>query len=491
MAPLKLLSVLGSVSLWLAVGHSTVGQEPPTSSNRPIPSTRPAMKISIEEMKYRTPRIPLPTLTAEEEAILGDRSTNYEARLRYHYLDQPTGNTPLQQVRNNTPSTRTPDPEATLSYAFKVQLFWIVSRTNNCQYCIGHQETKLLAAGMEEDQIAALDCDWSQFNDAEQAAFAFARKYTLSPHELTSSDVEDLKRHYTDSQVLEMCLSMSWNNAINRWKEGIGVPQSADEGGYSRLLRTFTQESKAIPDEFAKLPFGSYLTDTARQYQTKQSIVAPLESGVPSTPGLFTPICRRPKLESSEEVLRQLQAVSERKATLELLNDDIVRERLQLSGQSPVENWMRLICRFPKEGVERATKFLAAEAHSELSPVLRAEIAWIVTRQDRAWYSLARARTGLITCGVSSDDIAKLDGDWSNFPARERALFVLAQNLAASPVVLTDEQVEQAVNAAGPRCVVQVIDYVTQLAAFNRITEAAQLPCDPQFIATAVRSGNQ
>jgi hypothetical protein len=26
------------------------------------------------------------------------------------------------------------DADGSLSYAFKVQLFWIVSRTNNCQY---------------------------------------------------------------------------------------------------------------------------------------------------------------------------------------------------------------------------------------------------------------------------------------------------------------------------------------------------------------------
>ena len=85
----------------------------------------------------------------------------------------------------------------TLDYAFKTQLFWIVSRTNNCQYCLGHQESKLLGAGMTEDQIAALDSDWSQFGPKEQAAYALARRITLEPHLLSDADIDAVRAHYT------------------------------------------------------------------------------------------------------------------------------------------------------------------------------------------------------------------------------------------------------------------------------------------------------
>ena len=56
-----------------------------------------------------------------------------------------------------------------LDGTFKTELFWIVCRANNCQYCQGHQESKLLRAGMNEDEIAALDGDWSEFSAAERA----------------------------------------------------------------------------------------------------------------------------------------------------------------------------------------------------------------------------------------------------------------------------------------------------------------------------------
>ena len=120
----------------------------------------------------------------------------------------------------------------TLDYPFKTEMFWIVSRTNNCQYCLGHQESKLLGAGLTEDEIAALDGDWSGFTPAQRAAFAFARKLTYEPHRLTDADIDGLRKDYTDPQILEMILSVAGNNAINRWKEGAGVPQSKDGGNF-------------------------------------------------------------------------------------------------------------------------------------------------------------------------------------------------------------------------------------------------------------------
>ena len=97
-----------------------------------------------------------------------------------------------------------PDPTVTLDYGFKTRLFWIASRANNCQYCLGHQESKLLAVGMTDDDLARLDTNWDAFPEAEQAAFAFARRLTLEPHPLTDADIDRCRKHFTDLQILEM-----------------------------------------------------------------------------------------------------------------------------------------------------------------------------------------------------------------------------------------------------------------------------------------------
>jgi alanine-alpha-ketoisovalerate/valine-pyruvate aminotransferase len=75
----------------------------------------------------------------------------------------------------------------------------------------------------------------------------------------------------------------------------------------------------------------------------------------------------------------------------------------------------------------------------------------------------------------AQDEIYKLDGDWSEFPPAEAALFTVSRKLAASPVVLTDDDMAQAIKLAGPRDVVQLISYTTNQGSFDRITEAAHL----------------
>jgi hypothetical protein len=106
---------------------STGRAQAPGSFPLPVPLTRPEMKQALEVLKHRKPRIPLPELSEEEKQKLGERGASYENRLRYHYL-------PGGDVRGGTWLLRDPDPNMSLDYAFKTQLFWIVSRANNCHY---------------------------------------------------------------------------------------------------------------------------------------------------------------------------------------------------------------------------------------------------------------------------------------------------------------------------------------------------------------------
>jgi hypothetical protein len=114
------------VGLLFASTGGFVRADKPATKPLPVPLTRPEVKQALEDLKGRKPRISLPELTEAEKGKLGKRGTGYEARLRYHYL-------PTEEGRGGG-SGRQPDPSMSLGYAFKTELFWIVSRTNNCQY---------------------------------------------------------------------------------------------------------------------------------------------------------------------------------------------------------------------------------------------------------------------------------------------------------------------------------------------------------------------
>jgi hypothetical protein len=98
----------------------------PGAAPPPVPLTRPELKQLLEDHKVRKPRIPLPEPTEAEKEKLGERG-GYEGRLRLHYM-------PPGEARGGGFFGREPDPNMSLTYAFKTEMFWIVSRTNNCHY---------------------------------------------------------------------------------------------------------------------------------------------------------------------------------------------------------------------------------------------------------------------------------------------------------------------------------------------------------------------
>jgi len=475
----KLLTAAGG----LLLTASLCPADEPVATARPVPRTRPEMKQFLEDMKSRELRIPLPELTGEQKAELGERSGSYESRLRYHYM--PAGETSVFGSRSGsarpggtsppTPArdfTRNADENMSLSYAFKTRLFWIVARVNNCQYCMGHQEQKLSAVGMTDDEIAALDFDWSSYPADEQAAFAYARKLTYEPHLITDADIEALEKHYTPLQILEMTLSMCGNNAINRWKEGTGTPQSSNGS-------MFFARAQALPAD-RPVPNESYLTPTSEKYQDTVTKLVPIQfDSAGKATGLA--ISNRPPLESREQVEAALAAARTREPRLPLVSEDEARSALGENAPSgPVPNWVRLIANFPNESRSRMRSLQSIDdASGDLSPLLKAQVSWIIARQDRAWYAADVARDRLGRLGQTDEQIFALDGNWKEFTPAERALFRFARHLAASPIALTDDDVAEALEQTGPREVVQLINFVTSRAYFDRMTEAAGLPLDP------------
>jgi AhpD family alkylhydroperoxidase len=479
------LATLATLAAAALIGALEAADPSPTSLPRPVPHTRPEMKQMLEEMKSRKPPIPLPELTAEENERLGDRATSYESRLRYHYLPggEGRGAAGFGQGRGAASGqfrgtggggdfTRNADPNMTLDYRFKTMLFWIVSRTNNCQYCLGHQEQKLAAVGMTEEQLAALDFDWLRFTAAERAGLAYARKLTHEPHTIDDETIASLREHFTDLQILEMSLSIGGNNVLNRWKEGAAIPQSSTG-------LNFFRRAAVSPPANRPLPIESFLTPTPEEFSNVISTVAVLKRDPATGAASRYAIAERPPLESREVTLKILEACRTRTPRLPVLAEEAARQAVGGAWPAgPMPKWVRLAANFPGEARSRIQSWRTAEERYDLSALLRNQVSWIMARQDRAWYAAGLARQNLLRLGQTDDQIFALDGDWREFSPGERSMFTLARKLAASPVVLTDDDRVEAVRQYGARLVVQMIQFVANRASFHRFTEPAGLPLD-------------
>ena len=74
---------------------------------------------------------------------------------------------------------------------------------------MGHTEMLLAVAGLDNNSIQErtkklADGDWSAFPPAERAAFNYARKMSREPWSITSSDIDELKKHFGSDRALDV-----------------------------------------------------------------------------------------------------------------------------------------------------------------------------------------------------------------------------------------------------------------------------------------------
>jgi hypothetical protein len=86
---------------------------------------------------------------------------------------------------------------------------------------MGHCEMNWEVAGLTRDEIAdrsrvlASD-DWSLFPDEQQHAFAFARKLSLTPWQVSASDVDTLQRDFDQISPCSFATNVARYHYMNR-----------------------------------------------------------------------------------------------------------------------------------------------------------------------------------------------------------------------------------------------------------------------------------
>lgn len=432
------------------------GDTPPAAEPKIVAATRVEEKETLEAHKKARPRLPAPP---EGEG----RGVN-NGRFRQYYLGHLGGGS----IGGGTgtgggggggagPGR---DPAMTLDNTFKVKLFWITSRANNCYYCLGHQEQKLAVAGVSDDEIAALDADWSRFTDAEKAAFAFTKKLTHSPHAVGTADIDAMKKHYKPNEVLEILVTVAGYNSTNRWTDGLNIPAEA-----SGMFRR--EDGKDGPD------LSKFTTPTSAKFKDLVSLVAPLPEKC--TKGSAPVWPSRPALEDRAKVEEHLKAAKTRAAVLPVADAKAAAE-LWSAGDPP--QWVRLLAAFPRSSATRVGGFKNAAEKGLLPARVQAEIAWTSARVDRAWYALGTAQARLKALGFTDDQIFALDGDGKDLPESERAAIAFARKLSMAPATVSDADVEGLRKLFKDKEVAEIVHGVCNAAFFNRVTEAAQLPLE-------------
>jgi alkylhydroperoxidase family enzyme len=116
---------------------------------------------------------------------------------------------------------------------FANTLFWVITRSIDCPYCMGHSEMLLEVAGLSKPEIAKrtrilAGDDWSSFPPEEQRAFAFARKLTRAPWTVKTEEIRGLERDFGPERALAVLYNACWGNYMTRVSNGFQLRLERD-----------------------------------------------------------------------------------------------------------------------------------------------------------------------------------------------------------------------------------------------------------------------
>ncbi len=113
----------------------------------------------------------------------------------------------------------------TVPVELKNMVFTVASLAAGCRHCQAHGAYGLALTGTPTERIAAL---WSfetseHFNDAERAALRLALAGGSVPNGSTPELISEVRRHWTDPEIIELVAVISIAGYLNRWNDTIAT----------------------------------------------------------------------------------------------------------------------------------------------------------------------------------------------------------------------------------------------------------------------------
>ncbi len=95
-----------------------------------------------------------------------------------------------------------------------------------CMYCVAHSAGAAKHNDIEEEKLSAIwEFETSDlFSEAERSAIRFAQASSSVPNMVTDADFEDLRKHFTEYQIVEMLSIIGLYGFFNRWNDTLATP---------------------------------------------------------------------------------------------------------------------------------------------------------------------------------------------------------------------------------------------------------------------------
>lgn len=118
------------------------------------------------------------------------------------------------------------DPESKVDLKFKRLISHVTSRAAGCQYCMAHTAEGAVKLGLDYEKLEAVwDYQASPlFSAGERAALDVAVAAGCVPNAVTDEMIVELRKHWSDDQVVEIVGAIAIFGFMNRWNDTFATP---------------------------------------------------------------------------------------------------------------------------------------------------------------------------------------------------------------------------------------------------------------------------
>ncbi|MEI7711408.1 MAG: carboxymuconolactone decarboxylase family protein [Rhodospirillales bacterium] len=106
----------------------------------------------------------------------------------------------------------------------------VVSRLNECDYCVAHHKPFLAIEGISPDGIDAV-MEWQnhpELTDVDKLVVEYTVAAWTDPHKLRERMFERLRMHFTEAQIVELTFRLTLCGFFNKFNDALGIEEEPE-----------------------------------------------------------------------------------------------------------------------------------------------------------------------------------------------------------------------------------------------------------------------
>ena len=265
--------------------------------------------------------------------------------------------------------------ESTLPPLLRAKLRWIAADANRCNYAKAYARFDYIQAGGKAEDIDTLPKQLDKLSEAERLALLLVRQLVEAAYSVSDEQVARLVDLYGEKQAVAIVLVAAYANFQDRLLLALGA--SVEENGPLPPLKVQLR------------PVDPHGNGHAKKDKPNRSVTPPAASPPPIPEKLDDPEWTALPFDTLSE--RLTKQIARRKARIRIPTWEQVREQyppdIAKPGKPVRIQWSLLAFGHqPRLSLAWSRGLRAFGAESDLDPVFRESMFWVVTRSLQCFY---------------------------------------------------------------------------------------------------------